>query len=66
MNIRKNIDYSAMFTAMDAAIKAGLPQMKLYCEIGRLICGRREKGAAVAAGEHLHSRFPEVSGFSPA
>lgn len=65
MNIRKNIDYSAMFTAMDAAVKAGLPQMKLYCELGRLIGERQEKGAAVAAAEHLHSRFPDVSGFSP-
>lgn len=65
MNIRKNIDYSAMFTAMDAAVDAELPQMKLYCELGRLICERLEKGAAVAAAEHLHSRFPKVSGFSP-
>lgn len=39
--------------------------MKLYCELGRLVCERPEKGAAVAAAEHLHSRFPDVSGFSP-
>ena len=65
MNIQKNIDYSVMFTAMDAAVDAGLPQMKLYCELGRLICERSEKGAAVAAAEHLHSRFPDVYGFSP-
>ena len=65
MNIRKNIDYSDMFTAMDAAVDVGLSQMKLYCELGRLICERPEKGAAVAAAEHLHSRFPDVSGFSP-
>jgi len=38
MNIRKNIDYSAMFTAIDVAVDAGLPQIKLYCELGRLIC----------------------------
>lgn len=65
MNIRKNIDYSDMFTAMDAAVDAGLSQMKLYCELGRLVCERAEKGAAVAAAEYLHSRFPDVSGFSP-
>ena len=65
MNIRKNIDYSDMFTAMDAAVDVGLSQMKLYCELGRLVCERAEKGAAVAAAEYLHSRFPDVSGFSP-
>lgn len=31
MNIRKNIDYSAMFNAMDVAVEAGLSQIKLYC-----------------------------------
>ena len=55
MNIRKNIDYSAMFTAIDVAVDAGLPQIKLYCELGRLICEYPEKGAAVAAAEHLLS-----------
>lgn len=65
MNIRKNINYSDMFTAIDVAVDAGLSQMKLYCELGRLVCERPEKGAAVAAAEHLHSRFPDVSGFSP-
>ena len=43
MNIRKNIDYSDMFTAMDAAVDVGLSQMKLYCELGRLVCERPEK-----------------------
>ena len=65
MNIRKNIDYSAMFAALDAALSAELPQMKLCCELGRIVCSRPEKGAAVAAAEHLHSRFPDASGFSP-
>ena len=65
MNIRKNIDYSDMFTAIDVAVEAGLSQMKLYCELGRLVCEGAEKGAAVAAAEHLHSRFPDISGFSP-
>lgn len=65
MNIRKNIDYSAMFAALDAALTAEMPQMQLCCELGRIVCSRPEKGAAVAAAEHLHSRFPDASGFSP-
>ena len=65
MNIRKNIDYSAMFAALDAALNAELPQMKLCCELGRIVCSRPEKGAAVAAAEYLHCRFPDASGFSP-
>ena len=53
MNIRKPTDYTAMFAALDAAVAAPLPQMELYCEIGRVVSGRTEKGAAVAASEHL-------------
>ncbi|MCI8915648.1 MAG: DUF1016 domain-containing protein [Oscillospiraceae bacterium] len=44
---------------------AKLPQMELYREIGRMVCGRTEKGAAVAATEYLHSAYSDVSGFSP-
>ena len=51
MNIRKNIDYSAMFAALEAALSAELPQMQLCCELGRIVCSRPEKGAAVAAAE---------------
>src|SRR5699024_4804316 len=65
MNIRKNIDYSTMFAALDAALGAEMSQMKLCCELGRIVCSRPEKGAAVAAAEYLHSRFPDASGFSP-
>lgn len=65
MNIRKNIDYSTMFAALEAALSAELPQMQLCCELGRIVCSRPEKGAAVAAAEYLHSRFPDASGFSP-
>ena len=65
MNVRKQVDYSAMFMALDALIAAGLPQMKLYCEIGRVISGRPEKGAAVMAAEYLHDAYPDISGFSP-
>ena len=65
MNIRKPIDYSIMFAALDALMSAELPQMELYCEIGRLISERPEKGAAVAVAEYLQNRYPEASGFSP-
>ena len=65
MNVRKPADYSAMFAALDMLMAAVLPQMKLYAEIGRLVSERPEKGAAVAAAEHMSSAYPTVSGFSP-
>ena len=65
MNIRKEIDYSAMFAALDLAISMNLPQMELYCEIGKAICARTEKGAAVAAASYLNEQYPDMAGFSP-
>ena len=65
MNIRKSVDYSAMFEALDNLMAASVPQMELYCEIGRLVSGRSEKGAAVAAAEYLSKTYPGLSGFSP-
>ena len=65
MNVRKPVDYSAMFAALDALMAADLPQMELYCEIGRLVNGRSAKGAAVAAAEYLADTYPDASGFSP-
>ena len=65
MNVRKPVDYSAMFAVLDTLMAANLPQMELYCEIGRLVSGRPEKGAAVAAAEYLCSAYPDASGFSP-
>ena len=65
MNIRKPIDYTTLFEAVDRAVNAVLPQMELYREIGRLVSERPEKGAAVAVAEHLQSAYPEVNGFSP-
>ena len=65
MNIRKPTDYTAMFAALDAAVTAQLPQMELYCEIGRVVSGRSEKGAAVAASEYLQAAYPTAEGFSP-
>ncbi len=65
MNVRKATDYSAMFAALDALMAAGLPQMELYCGIGRVVNGRTEKGAAVAAAAYLNDAYPNASGFSP-
>ena len=65
MNVRKAIDYSELFEAIDKAVRAALPQMELYREIGRLICERPEKGTAVAVAEHLQSAFSDIGGFSP-
>ena len=65
MNIRKPTDYTAMFAALDALMAAQLPQMELYCEIGRLVSRRSEKGAAVAASEYLQAAYPAADGFSP-
>jgi hypothetical protein len=65
MNVRKPVDYSTMFAALDTLMAADLPQMELYCEIGRLINDRPEKGAAVAAAEYLCTVYPDASGFSP-
>ena len=65
MNIRKNIDYSDLFAALDAAMRSGLQQMEQYCELGRPVSNRPEKGAAVDASAHLKMQYPETSGFSP-
>ena len=65
MNIRKPTDYTTLFAALDAAVAAQLPQMELYCEMGRVVSGRGEKGAAVAASEYLQAAYPAAEGFSP-
>ena len=65
MNIRKNIDYTEMYAALDAAMAAEVEQMKLYIRIGQAVCQRTEKGAAVAAAEYLRKHYPDVQGFSP-
>lgn len=65
MNIRKSIDYSEMYAALDRIMEAQMSQMELYCEIGKAVCQRREKGAAVAAAAYLHKQYPDVQGFSP-
>ena len=65
MNIRKPTDYSTLFVELDTLMAAQLPQMELYCEIGRVVSGRSEKGAAVAASEYLQAAYPAAEGFSP-
>ena len=65
MNIRKAVDYSTMFATLESVMKADLPQMELYCEIGKAVCARSEKGAAVAAAEFLREQHPDMTGFSP-
>ncbi len=65
MNIRKNIDYTDMYQTLDLLMHRQLPQMELYCEIGKAVCRRTEKGAAVMASEYLNQHYPDVKGFSP-
>ena len=65
MNIRKAVDYSTMFATLESVMKADLPQMELYCEIGKAVCAHSEKGAAVAAAEVIKEQYPDMTGFSP-
>lgn len=65
MNIRKPADYSNLFSELDKLMTAQPSQMELYCEIGRVVSGRVEKGAAVAASEYLQDTYPATEGFSP-
>ena len=65
MNIRKNIDYSEMYKELDMLMAKELPQMELYCGIGKAVCRRAEKGAAVMASEYLNKHYPDAKGFSP-
>ena len=65
MNIRKPTDYSSMYVALDQLMETTIPQVELYFEMGRVICARSEKGAAVAASEYLQATYPDTTGFSP-
>ena len=65
MNIRKNIDYTDLYEALDGLMARQLPQMELYYGIGKAVCQRTEKGAAVMASEYLNKHYPDVKGFSP-
>ena len=57
--------FCAMFAAIDTVMETEMQQMELYCEFGRIVSSRPEKGAAVAAAEYLSMSYPDVSGFSP-
>ena len=65
MNIRKPVDYSQMYEALDNLLVSSVEQTKLFCEIGKVIDERPEKGAAVAAAEYITATYPNKSGFSP-
>ena len=65
MNIRKPVDYSQMYEALDNLLVSSMEQTKLFCEIGKVIDERPEKGAAVAAAEYITATYPNKSGFSP-
>lgn len=65
MNIRRNVDYTDMYEAIDNAMAKELCQIELYYEIGKAIGCREEKGAAVAAAEYLQKTYPGIQGFSP-
>lgn len=64
MNVRKEIDYSELFEQIGAVLNTKLPQMETYREIGHLIVGCTEKGAAVAVAEYVQQANPDVRGFS--
>ena len=51
--------------ALDTLLQTELPEAELYLEIGRAICARPEKGAAVMAAEYLQANYPGDRGFSP-
>lgn len=54
-----------MYAALDSAMEKNLSQVELYYEIGRAVCQRTEKGAAVAAAKYLSEHYSDVQGFSP-
>ena len=64
MNVRKEIDYSALFADIDAVMTMKLTQMELYREIGRLVAAHPAKGAAVAAADYLKQIQLDAKGFS--
>ena len=53
MNVRKPVDYGTMYRELAAILPQNLPQMDEIHAIGKVICQRPEKGAAVAAAEFM-------------
>ena len=64
MNVRKPVDFSAMYAVLGEILAQDLPQMEEVCAIGRAVSQRPEKGAAVAAAEYLQAIFPITGLFS--
>lgn len=65
MNIRKNIDYTAMYARINEAMQGERPAMARYFSIGQAVAERPEKGAAVAAAEYIQKKWPDEKGYSP-
>ena len=65
MNRRKPADFSGLYKELDHLMTQKLSETKLCYEIGRAICSRSEKGAAVMTSEYLRKQYPEKTGFSP-
>ena len=65
MNVRKPVDYGAMYRELSAILAQNLPQMDEIYAIGKTISQRPEKGTAVMAAEFLQANFPDRTGFSP-
>ena len=65
MAVKRSTDYGSMFVLLDTLLAAELPLIKLYYEIGRVVSGSPEKGAAIAAAEYLQNACPDAAGFSP-
>ena len=65
MNKRKPVDYTGLYTQLDAALDGAATQMEQYAAIGKAVALRSEKGAAVAGAGYLRETHPELSGFSP-
>ena len=65
MNVRKPVDYGAMYRELSAILAQNLPQMDEIYAIGKTISQRPEKVTAVMAAEFLQANFPDRTGFSP-
>lgn len=65
MNIRKSVNYSEMYAALDIAVADVYSQMQMHAKIGTVVCNREEKEAVIAAAEYLHEQHPDIPGFSP-
>ena len=65
MNIRRKINYSAMYARLIIAMQTDLSQMERYFAIGKAVAEHLEKGAAVAAAEYIQKNWPDAKGYSP-